>query len=64
MNLWERGWLTPAGIVQLGIKRNLAHCASEHLQLLIQQDVSRWTVSRRLAHMSSFSSVVESVVGR
>ena len=60
----ERGWLTPAGIVQLGIKRNLAHCASEHLQLLIQQDVSRWTVSRRLAHMSSFSSEVESVVGR
>ena len=61
----ERGWLTPAGIVQLGIKRNLAHCASEHLQLLIQQDVSRWTVSRRLAHMSFLSSVlVESVVER
>ena len=42
----ERGWLLPAGIVQLAIKRNLAHCASEHLQLIIQQDVSRFTVSR------------------
>ena len=56
-NVGERGWLTPAGTVQLAIKRNLAHCASEHLQLLIQQDVSRWTVSRSLdslaySHMS------------
>ena len=45
----DRGWLTPAGVVQLALKRNLAHCASEHLQLVIQQDVSRWTVSRYLA---------------
>jgi len=45
----ERGWLMPAGIVQLAIKRNLAHCASEHLQLIIQQDVSRFTVSRHSA---------------
>ena len=45
----DRGWLTPNGIIQIGIKRNLAHCASEHLQLLIQQDVSRWTVSRSFA---------------
>ena len=42
----ERGWLTPSGIVQLAIKRNLAHCASEHLQMVIMQDISRWTVSR------------------
>ena len=44
----DRGWLTANGIIHLAIKRNLAHCASEHLQLLIQQDVSRWTVSRGL----------------
>ncbi|CAE7419246.1 unnamed protein product [Symbiodinium sp. CCMP2592] len=42
----DRGWLTASGIIQLAIKRNLGHCSSEHLQLLIQQDVSRWTVSR------------------
>ena len=45
----DRGWLTPSGTIQLAIKRNLAHCASEQLQLLIQQDVSRWTVSSFLA---------------
>ena len=50
----DRGWLTPPGIIQLAIKRNLAHCASEHLQLLIQQDVSRWTVSSALEHCFRF----------
>ena len=49
----DRGWLTPNGIIQIGIKRNLAHCASEHLQLLIQQDISRWTVSRSFAAQQS-----------
>ena len=42
----DRRWLTPNGTIQLAIKRNLTHCASEHIQLLIQQDISRWTVSR------------------
>lgn len=60
--LGGKGWLQPSGIVQLAIKRSLAHCASEHLQLLIQQDVSRWTVSRILdkeqVHMFIFPLLV------
>ena len=48
----DHGWLLPAGICQLAIKRNLSHCSSEHLQLLVQQDISRWTVS-------SFSGLIQ-----
>ncbi len=48
VEIGDRGWFLPTGICRVAIKRNLAHCASEQLQLLIEQDISRWTVSRHL----------------